>query len=385
MSPEDKSTEEAQATETAKEMADTAKQDTAAEATAKPDTGMIGVEADREIPATDSSEDTPIEALQKPLFDEVAPSEAELTGVEEETATPEKKEEGEGEVEESEKATKEEKASTEEPAKETEEKPAEETKASPEKPPAGYVPWQALRDERDLVVSLREELATMKAEAEKDTEDTFKVLSDEELKELAEDDPVEAVMYQNRLNKHLREQQEKEAKQEAQREQSYADEAVINQSFERMEKAVPGLLDKSNPINQELTQFAVDNGFEPDYIAAMTAPGTLILPAGAKNPVLLGPGAAGLVGMIYKLHSTLKENDPETLRAQIKAKVEKELTQTITEQLIKKFKSPAGGEEFKSIGEVPGGPDEVPDVSGGFTEAQYANMSPEQRDKLLGA
>lgn len=359
------------------------------------DTGMVGVQADREMAAVDTSQDTPVEAIETPLFDEVAPSAEDLGFVDEEGALLEEEQEEPVEEGESEEA----KADEETPAEEVseEETPAEEKseaeEAKSDKPPPGYVPHAALHEERMLrqklteeVGGLREELSALKAKVETPEEDSFKILSDQEFDELAEDDPAEAVKYERRLNKYLREEAAKESKSKDEQDQYYKDQALINQSFKRMEAVVPGLHEDGNNIDQELTDFATSNGFAPDFLAAMTSPGTLVLPPGAKEAVLLGDGAAGLVEMIYKLYSSNKANDPNTLRAQIKEEVEKELTTTITEQLMKKFKtSGLDTKGFKAIGDVPGGSGEIPGHSGGLTEAQYASMPQAERDKLLGA
>lgn len=385
------STDEGQVAATEK-----ATEEVTAEADVQADTGtgMIGKDPDNEIPSTDTSLDTPIEELT-PLFDEQAPSEAELSGdsTEEATAT-EKKEEGA--AEETEKAEGEAETSEKEPAeketKSAEEETKEEVKADG-KPPAGYVPHAALHEERvarqelrQEVADLRQELAGIKQAKEVPAEDAFKVMSDEEFDELAEEDPSKAVKYQRNLDRHLRAKDVETAKDSARGEQNRQDQHIINSSFAKMDAAVPGLRDESNSVNGDLRQFAVENGFDADFLSVMTAPGTLILPEGAEKAVLLGDGAAGLVDMIYRLQSSSVKNDPKTLRATIKAELLKELTPKITEELMKKFKSPAhGAADFKSLGDVPGGTSDGIVSTGGFTEAQYAAMPPEQRDKLLGA
>ena len=383
--------------------------DASKESSVSKDSGMVGLEADREIAQPDNE---PV-AEMKSLFDEVVPTEAELQGVEEGESSETK--EGKAAL-----GTKEEKAAESQPEGEKKAEPAKtdkevedakaleakdkadakakteaEKKAEPEKsakPPEGYVPHAALHEERtkrqelDRVVrGLQEKVAELEKEPELE-EEAFKVLSDEEFDELAEEDPVEAVKYERALNKHLRVQDAKEVKADARQRQQGQDDLVVRQSFERMEKAIPGIHEEGNTINQDLSQFAIDNGFEPDFLQAMTAPGTLILPPGAKNAVLLGNGAAGLVEMIAKLRESSGVNDPVKLRAEIKAEMEKELRESITKELITKFKQGSGSEVFKSIGDVPGASDEsITTVSGNLAEGQYANMSPEEQERALGA
>jgi len=198
----------------------------------------------------------------------------------------------------------------------------------------------------EQVRGLQEKIARLEQEPELE-EEAFKVLSDEEFDELAEEDPVEAVKYERALNKHLGEQKAKKAEGEARQRQHYQDTLVVNQSFERMEKAVPGIHEEGNPINQELSQFAIDNGFDANYLQAMTAPGTLILPPGAKRAVLLGNGAAGLVEMIAKLRGASEASDPAKVRA-------------------------------KGSGSEKGG------VMGAGSEVDYGKMTTAEKEKFLG-
>lgn len=302
----------------------------------------------------DTSQDTPMEALERPLFDEVAPSEAELSGAEEETA-----EAKEDEAKETETSVEEEKVSTEEPAKKVEEKAVEE-KAESEKPPAGYVPHAALHEEQvrgqqlaQEVNYLRQEIDALKTTSQEDDPEALKVLSDQEFDELAEDDPAEAVKYQRNLGKHLREQDAVVAKNKVQEDQYYEDQAVISQSTDRMEKIAPGIHDENSPVNRELGEFATAHGFDPDYLAAMTSPGTLILPEGGKHAVLLGDGAAGLVGMIHKLYTA------STGKASAKTHAKK-----------------------LGPGKIGGTITDTPEE--GLTEADYAKMSSQEREEALG-
>lgn len=269
----------------------------------------------------------------KSLMGEVPPSEAELKGAEDAETKPSEEQGGEEEGK---------------------------TPAEGDKPPTGHVPHAALYEERlhrqELareVDYLHGELNALKAGQKADDLDAFKVLTDEEFDELAEDDPVEAVKYQRALRKHEEEQYSKEVKRQTDQEQYYRDQTVISQSIERMEKAVFGIHEDGNPINQELTQFAIDSGFDPDYLQAMTSPGTLILPPGAKNAVLLGDGAAGLVDLIHKFYSATKGRAPA--KAHIKGSGARKIGGTITD---------------------------IPE--GGLTEADYAKMSSAEREKALG-
>jgi len=376
------STETVQATETTTETAP-----------AKNDTGMVGVQPDREL-GTEASEDTPSESLDAPLFDEVAPSEAELMGEEpekEETKPAPEEKVAEGDKKVTDKKPEGEKPEGEAVAEEKEgEDKKEEPEAKDEKPPAGYVPHAALHEARmekqELareLNALKQEVADLKATKEEVAEDSFKVLSDEEFEELVEEDPVEAIKYERKLDKYREAQKSKENERDVAKKQQEKDQQVITESLERMTKAVPGLYEEGSSVNKDLATFAIKNGFDPDLLGLMTTPSTFIAtPNGDIKP--LGNGAAGLVEMIYKFYTAAKTNSPETLRAQAEANAEKKLRETITAELMKKFKTQKGT-DFKSIGDVPGASGETPEITGGFTEAQYVNMTPQQRDKLLGA
>ena len=394
---------EVQAKESGETQADASK-----ESSVSTDSGMVGVQADREIAQPD--DELSAETVgAKSLFGEVAPTEAELTGLEEGESSETKEAKAEP-------GTKEEKAAESQPkgdkkaepaktdkkaedAKALEAKAEADAKAEAEKkpepkdvkPPEGYVPHAALHEERikrqelaDELRGLQEKVSKMEQEPE---EEAFKILSDEEFDELAEEDPVEAVKYERALNKHLREQEAKKVEADARQKRHGQDNLVVKQSFERMEKAVPGIHEEGNTINQDLSQFAIDNGFEPDFLQAMTAPGTLILPPGAKSAVLLGNGAAGLVEMIAKLRGVSETSDPAKIRAEVKTEVEKELRESITKELITKFKQGSiGSEAFESIGDVPGASGDAPVLfSGNLDEKRYANMTPKERERALGA
>ncbi len=215
----------------------------------------------------------------EPLFEDERPfSEAELSGTDEEM--PEKKE-----VESSPK----------------EDKPEESE---------GYAPHAALHETREMLKEEKaarkdledkvDKLAAEKAEPEPEMPDGFKVLTDLEFDELVDDDPQEALRYQVKLQKY--EKQQAEAKKEMGARQAQIDQ-VINQTVERIEKAVPGLYDEDNSISKDLADFAINSGFKDEnYLEVMTNPSTIIIPAGTNNPYLLGDGAASLIELLHNLH-----------------------------------------------------------------------------------
>jgi len=138
-----------------------------------------------------------------------------------------------------------EKTATDQP-KDGEKTDSEEKPKDGEKPPAGMVPIAALHEERGKrqslqseIQTLRSQLAARKAGLPENGEESvlpkdFKVLSDDEFTELAEDDPAAAVIYQRHLTKHVEQKTARESQ------ERYEQEA-INRTFDEMGKIVPGL------------------------------------------------------------------------------------------------------------------------------------------------
>ncbi len=152
--------------------------------------------------------------------------------------------------------------------------------------------------------------------------------------------------YQRNLRKYERATTEVTAKQRIEKEIASKAALVVEGAVRRMENAVPGIHEPNSEINKKLTEFAVTHGFESGYLNALTDPKTMFLPAGAKEPLYLGDGAAALVEFI---NNTFKIQD----QTQITSKLEKEITERVTKELIQKFKTP-GKENFKSLGDAPG-------------------------------
>ena len=261
----------------------------------------------------------------KPLFEEEESfTEAQLTGIEEETPPEEKKDDG--------KATQEQ---------------------ATEKESEGYVPHAALHETREL---LKEEKAARKdledkvdqlaaEKAEPEMPDGFKVLTDEELDELIEDDPQEALRYQFKFKAY----NEKKAKaEEAMENQQRQAENFVMNTVDRIEKAVPGLYDEDNSIGKDLADFAIKSGFKDEaFLEVMTNPATVVIPAGSKTPYLLSNGAASLIEMLHNLH---------------------------------KGKGASSSQEGSGGKISTGGPVDTKEL----TEAEFAGLSEAERKKLLG-
>ena len=313
----------------------------------------------------------------EPLFPEEAMSDAELRG----------ESSGDNDISNEDAESEEEHAADLEAAEEyPEEEP--EAKETPEvkedaKPPAGTVPHQALKEERAKRQALAKELADLRAEfnaakeaktAEPEAEPEvkplpdFKVLTKAEFKELLEEDAVKAIEYQQDLFEYK--EQLRAAKQQTEREQ-----ALLQSSYDRVQKAIPGLYEEGSDLGNKLSEFAVEQGFNRDLLGPMADPRTKIVVNGKSQS--LGDGAASLVELVYKFQQAVNAADPATVRAEVEA----ELRASITKELLAKIKNdPTGG--YRALGDA-GGKNADPAPTD-FSEKRYANMSEAEKRRALG-
>jgi len=319
-----------------------------------------------------------------PLFDEEAISDSELRGEKPATETAETDSKEGDKPEEKETVSEPGAKETEEGASKTETK---ETQDDPTKPPAGYVPHQALAEERAKRKEIGQKLATLEAEvaalkgskpAEKapaaPAGTDFKVLSKEEFQELLEGDPVEAIKYQQEYFDYRERQKEQE-------QAAATEHGIIQASLDRVRKAVPQLYEEGSDVGSKLTDFALAQGFDANHLGALVNPRTKIIPAGSDKPILLGEGAAALVEVLHKFQRTAA--NPEQLKAEIEKGLRETITKEVTEQLLEKFKKAGSADSFRTLGDGAGAGDETPGTRE-FTEAEYAKMSPAERRRLLG-
>jgi hypothetical protein len=275
----------------------------------------------------------------------------------------------------------------------SEDKKAAETKDDGEgeesKPPKGFVPIQALHQERSQRQTLATELQQMKAELEalragKDTTgqgkdakagEEFKVLSEEEFNELLEDDPVEAIKYDRRLRAY-------EAAQEEAKKAQQTEAELVNQSVTRMSEIVPGLYDENSDINQRLTDFAIENGFtDLDGLAMVTDPRTKVINPNTGKPVVLGETAAHLVTMLHNVFQKMSAPNTEA-NAEDTGKLTKQIEAEVVKNVLSKIKQPTG-EEHRSIGDAPG--DAKIDIDTPvLTEEEFAKLPKDKQKRLLG-
>jgi len=272
-------------------------------------------------------------------------------------------------------------------------------------PPKGYVPLPAVQQEREentrvrtenrglqaQVTQLQGEVETLKTKQPvAGTEDEFKdfkVLSNKEFEDLNNDDPDAAAAYTYKYVRFNQFQNVNARKQQADSDLKRNESAIVQGAYDRMKTAIPDIENDNSEIVDKLIDFAVGQGFDENYLGILTHPETRIIPVGNKNSYVLGPGAASLIDMITKFHQ-LSQSDPEKLRSDITAEVEKDLRGTIekevrekvTQELLSKLKE--NPDEFRSIDTVPGAETTVGDKTF-ISEVDYAKYSEAERERLL--
>jgi len=273
--------------------------------------------------------------------------------------------------------------------------PAKEEVKDAAKPPPGFVPKGALQEEREKRKQLQIEMENLRLQVEAKPTTTeeqksqtlkqiglpedFKILSETEEDSLMEEDLFAYQKYQRNLRKYERASHDEFQKQQVAQQINTRAAAIVEGAVRRMETSVPGLHDPDSDINKTLTEFAITNGFEADYLNAMTDPKTLILPVGSKQPVYLGDGAASIVEFIHKIHSAKATLPTEEA---MRESLTKEITEKVTAELMKKFKDGKPSTTYKSLGDAPGSMEVS--STGRISEKDLAKMSEEDQAKLLG-
>jgi len=272
------------------------------------------------------------------------------------------------------------------PAKPEAKPEAKQPATPPEKPPEGYVPLAALQEERgkrqqlaqvvDDLKKVVEDMRNKPAEhAETPDEDEFKILTEDEYTKLAEDDIVAAQVYLYKLAEHDKKQATKEKGQAKTDDMATKVNEQVMLRHKEIEEAIPGIYDEGNSVNKDMTTFAVENGMDVDYLAALTDPGSRITLSDGST-FILGRGAVGLTKMI---HSTMTKNkngavDVNALRETIKKEV--------TQEMLEKFRT-SGADAFRSTGDSPGVGEKPIDTAGQVTEDTFRNLSEDQQERLL--
>lgn len=327
-------------------------------------------------------EEGPAEVNLPPLFDEEETVSAEdLQGESDDQGDEAPKEDGEKASDPKKKAAPDQPKDDEKAdSKEDKEPESDKKDASDAKPPAGMVPIGALHEERAKRQTLSSEIHTLKAQmaamkaglpegADTDTgvPKDFKVLTDDEFSELADDDPGAAVVYQRHLQKHV------EAK-TAKALQEQSEQNTIDRSLEAMTKVVPGLFDENSDVNQQLTAFAVKAGLDDErVIGIVTDPKTRIVDENG-NAQLLGEGAVKVLSLLSNLYQQSQGQDTDTLR--------KEIEKEVSAKLMKKFKAPGSTDGHASIADIPGSAGE--ELGREITEDNYHKFSRDDQRRWLG-
>lgn len=203
----------------------------------------------------------------------------------------------------------------------------------------------------------------------KDVNPDFKILSDDEFEELKGESAIDALQYMHDLNGHK----------EAIAEQARFDNQVateqaalndlVNESMEQISKAVPGVYE-DEAVGQKLTDYAIEQGFDNDALAILSNPATMVMVPGSKTPVPLGKTAVDFVKFCSKSQTG---SDSEALRAEIT----KEVTATVTKDLLAKFKNNPGG---ISLDSVPTSNSGSPTAFIAKSEAELKKMTYQERE-----
>lgn len=271
-------------------------------------------------------------------------------------------------------------------------KPADDGEAgdekTPQKPPKGFVPHEALHQERaahraakDEIGLLRQENEALKAQVEagpskSDEFKDFKVLSQEEFDDLVEEDPQEAIKYQAKAARYeavKRAESTTKAQKQAQHAQFSR---IVDETANAIEEAVPGIYDEKSTVSKELGDFAIKHGFDPNFAGALTDPRTMILTPGANAPVPLGAGALGVVLMVKNLRGQIRAQDPEAIRKEI----EEQVRAKATAEALDKIKDPNAP---PNIGSAPAAGEDLGRTAP-KDEASWEKLSPDEEDKYLG-
>lgn len=319
----------------------------------------------------------------EPLFDTESVSDAELMGEEE-------GEQPKGDQQKQKPSETKEEPATPPPKDEKKQDEPKEEPPTEDKPPKGFVPIQALHQERGQRQMLTQEVQQLRSELEalksgkQQTEDgliaepaadDFKVLSEAEFNDLLEEDPVEAIKYDRKLRVYEAKKAEKARAESSERE-------MIERSIGMMAEAVPGLYDQDSDVNQSLSRFAMEKGFDDlDGLSLITDPRSRIIPSNGGNPRPLGETAARFVVMLNNLfkEASLPKDDAGREKA-----IADKLRAEVTTEVLSKIKQPTGA-EHRSIADIPGdaGIDSL-NLSGPLTEAEFARLSDVDQRRLLG-
>lgn len=261
----------------------------------------------------------------------------------------------------------------------------------PVKAPKGFVPLSALHEVRGENKYLKEELARLSSLATETAEldnlddgalnasefDDFVELTEAEFTLLAEDAPVDALKYMNKLNAYnAYVQQTQYAVQQDAINQEYLSQVYAEASRE-MEEAVPGLFDVDSEASTEFRDFALSVGFD-ESMFYLTNPMTRIILPGDTKPVVLGEHAAQIIKVLAQARSLAsKPSEGSVDLVAIKESMRKE----IEAEVMSKIKA---GTSFRSLNSVPDSGETRPEFADTvLSEAAFLKLSPKEQEMYL--
>lgn len=369
---------------------------------------------------TEAKKDAYGEGDHTPLFaDEAKPSVEELTGPVDKPATDDDKpatsepkaddDKASTTPEDGDKPKEDAKADEEAPKPDAEDdkpaadddKPAEDGKTDG-KPPKGYVPTQALQEERRFRQDGDKKIADLQAELSKTKEllagrkegdppidldnpfRDFKVLSAEEEAEL-KNSPVDYVDYMDKKGKFEKYQEEENTRIESNKQEASR---IIGASMNTIESEIPGFYTKPE-LREQAATFAADNGLPLESLLIVSNPGVQLYDPEVEGTVILGDVAADVMTFINRTQGKIAElekrapADEATLTKDIETRLRKELT----EEFAGHFKNATSESEFRSLAEVTEADSSKPDgKKPGFrvlSEDELGKLSAEQREAYM--
>ena len=252
------------------------------------------------------------------------------------------------------------------------------------------MPVAAVQEARSKNEELRKELQATKAKladfesgkVQKEAEFAdFKVLTQDELAELTQDNPSEALLYINKLQEFKDFQRD----QEAQTRQAEADEEALGLIYHRantqMEEVVPGIFDESGEAMAEGREFAESIGFTEEMFY-LTDPATRIILRGEDTPLVLGEQAADILKLLVGVKKMLSDAKQPTTPTVDEAALRAKITEEVETALLAKMKA---GQSFKSLHALQKETVELPEENYGnnVSEAEFASWSQEKQDRWL--
>ena len=297
------------------------------------------------------------------------------------------------------------------------------------KPPEGYVPHEALHQEREKrkqlaveVNDLRATIAGLQAAGRKPGQDTRagqpgKVAIPEDIREdvaafsnahpnLAEvveqdtaegrdlrnciaeygpDDPITASLAHSLSGKLEYQRAQQEVLERDARIAQARSDAFVDKCLDQMEEAVPGLFAEDSTAGEDLLASAGKAGFDPRVIAPLTDPRAVIAVPdgqGGQRKMLLGAGAVQVVKMLAKLTES-QAGSADGVTTFSKEDVDKMVAEAVSDAL-KKSTTDKPGKQYRGLGSAPGAADVPEDVATleDISEEEWGKLTPAQRKKL---